>query len=94
MVRVALPEEALRILQDEPVDLVFVNRKIDADYSDGMELIRAMQERGLSTPIMLISNYPAAQAEAVAAGALPGFGKMELQAPAVLSRIRRALGVE
>ncbi|MBE7438315.1 MAG: response regulator [Spirochaetales bacterium] len=92
VVRVARTQEALQILREEPIDLVFVNRKIDADYSDGTELIQEMQRQGISTPIMLISNYPSAQAEAVQLGALPGFGKNELSSPGVLTRIREALG--
>ena len=41
---------------------------------------------------MLISNYPDAQAAAVAEGALPGFGKRELGSLRVAELIRGALG--
>ena len=84
MEKVALPAEALKILQTERYDLVFVNRKIDADYTDGMELVRAMQadEKLKTIPIMLISNYDDAQRDAVAAGAIRGFGKNAIATPA------------
>lgn len=80
IVQVATPADALKILRDEAYRLVFVNRKIDQDYSDGMALVHAMQaDSSLSRiPVMLISNFPEAQAEAVAAGAVQGFGKSEL----------------
>jgi hypothetical protein len=45
------------------------------------------------TKFMLVSNYPDAQAAAVAAGALPGFGKREIGQPRVAQLIREALGV-
>jgi hypothetical protein len=42
--------------------------------------------------MMLVSNYPDAQAAAVAAGAVPGFGKREIGTPRVAQVIREALG--
>jgi hypothetical protein len=42
-------------------------------------------------PVMLVSNYAAAQAEAVAAGAVPGFGKSSLGRPDMLERVRAVL---
>jgi hypothetical protein len=41
--------------------------------------------------MMLVSNYADAQQAAVAAGALPGFGKRELGTPRVSQLIRDAL---
>jgi CheY-like chemotaxis protein len=81
--RVMFVDEALESLESGKYALVLVNRKIFADDSDGMELIRRMHENeGLSaTPVMLVSNFPDAQQAAVAAGAKPGFGKSSLQNP-------------
>jgi hypothetical protein len=42
---------------------------------------------------MLVSNYAEAQAAAVAAGAVPGFGKREIGQPRVAQLIREALGL-
>ena len=42
--------------------------------------------------MMLVSDKPDAQAEAVAKGALPGFGKAGLRHPETAQRIRAALG--
>ncbi len=78
--QVALPSEAITILEKESFDLVLVNRKIDRDYSDGMELVRMMRNGNGKTkvPVMLISNFAEAQEQAVQEGAVPGFGKSEL----------------
>jgi hypothetical protein len=40
---------------------------------------------------MLVSNYADAQQAAVAAGALPGFGKREIGTPKVKELLRSAL---
>lgn len=83
-------DDTLQRLTDEQFDLVLVNRKLDADYSDGLNVIRAIKREAAlsSTPVMLVSNYPDAQEEAVAAGAVPGFGKAELSQPATREKLR------
>lgn len=90
-----LPSTAMQLLKERPFDLVLVNRKIDEDYSDGMELIHRMKAdpQTASIPVMLVSNYADAQAEAIGAGALPGFGKADLNTDEARRRVRSALGV-
>jgi two-component system chemotaxis response regulator CheY len=85
---------ALDALRRGPIDLVLVNRVADADGSEGIELIRAMQSdpKLASVPIILVSNLPDAQDEAVAAGAVPGFGKSDLSGSTARERIEAALG--
>ncbi len=90
---VALIDQALERLRAEPFDLVLVNRKIDADYSDGLALIERMRAARIEVPVMLISNFPEAQDEAVALGARRGFGKNELGRPDTKSRLLEALQV-
>jgi DNA-binding NarL/FixJ family response regulator len=77
----------------EGVDLVLVNRAMEPGYADsiGTDYIRRLREKYPSTKLMLISNYPESQAEAVAAGAMMGFGKSTLMASATQSLIRSAL---
>ena len=41
---------------------------------------------------MLVSNFPDAQAQAVEAGAEPGFGKKSLNAPETIARLSSHLG--
>lgn len=85
--------DALRILEEGEADLVLVNRKLDVDYSDGLEVIRSLKSdaRTSSTPVMLVSNYPEYQEQAVTAGAEPGFGKLEFSHPGVIERLARYL---
>jgi two-component system chemotaxis response regulator CheY len=84
---------ALAELQKQPADLVLVNRKLDLDYSDGMAIVRHLKAdpQWSATPVMLITNYPEYQAEAVAAGATPGFGKQELRTNETLEKLKRFL---
>ncbi len=86
--------DALAQLRREPCALVLVNRKLDADYSDGMEIIKALKADAdvKDVPVMLISNYADAHAEAVAAGALHGFGKAELGKRETEDKLRAVLG--
>ena len=86
--------QALDALRSAPYDLVLVNRVGDADGAPGLDLIRALKgDPALaSVPVMLVSNYADAQAEAVSLGALPGFGKSELGAARTREKLARALG--
>lgn len=86
-------DEALAELRAGSYDLVLVNRLTDADGSQGLELIRALKgDPSLSSlPVMLVSNYARAQADAVALGALPGFGKSELRDPKTREMLEAAL---
>ncbi len=88
-----LLDDALESLNRDRYDLVLINRKLDRDGSDGLEVLRAVRrsERHGDVPVMLVSNYPEAQAAAIAAGALPGFGKSELDAPQTVEKLRQVL---
>lgn len=89
-------DDAVARLRNESFDLVLVNRKLDADDSDGMEVLRAIKanEALAPTPVMLVSNYADAQQAAVDAGAEPGFGKSELNQPSTREKLRPFLGAE
>lgn len=88
-----LPADAMRILSSETVDLVLINRKLDADYSDGMEILGQIRaDESLSgIPVMLVSNFPEWQEKAVAQGATYGFGKAELNRPETKQRLSAVL---
>jgi CheY-like chemotaxis protein len=86
--------DALARLRRESFALVLVNRRLDADGSSGLEVVKQIKadETLRPVPVMLVSNYEDAQNEAVEAGALPGFGKAALGQPHVLARLRPLLG--
>jgi CheY-like chemotaxis protein len=80
-------DDTLAELRQGAIDLVLVNRKLDRDYSDGLEIIRAIKcdQNFASTPCMLITNYAEYQQIAIAAGAEPGFGKDRLHTPETMT---------
>jgi CheY-like chemotaxis protein len=84
---------ALTELKSSPFDLVLVNRKLDCDYSDGVEVIRAIKghPKTAHVPVMLVTNYPEHQEAAIEAGAVRGFGKLEFGAPETRMRIASIL---
>jgi CheY-like chemotaxis protein len=88
------PDDTLELLRSGEFDLVLVNRKLDQDYSDGIEIIRLIKSDPLvaAVPVMLVTNYPEHQAAAVAEGALPGFGKLEFQLPQTHEKLAAVLG--
>lgn len=85
---------ALALLRDRRADLVVVNRLLDLTGDSGLEVIAAIKADPelADVPVMLISNYPESQAQAEAAGALPGFGKAQLGSDETARRIGQALG--
>jgi len=88
------PEDALDELRSGGIDLVLVNRKLDRDGSDGLEIIKQVkQDSALSAiPCMLITNFAEQQKIAVQAGAEQGFGKLELDRAETRDRLRTFLG--
>ncbi len=86
-------DDALASLAHGRFDLVLVNRKLDVDYSDGIEVIRRIKaDPKLSAiPCMLVTNYPEHQQAAIAAGAEPGFGKLAYNEPATHERLAKFL---
>lgn len=88
-----LPADAWQVLKNQTVDLVLVNRKLDADSSDGMEILQqVLADKATATvPVMLVSNYPEWQEKAVAIGAKHGFGKAELNRPETRQKLGAVL---
>jgi CheY-like chemotaxis protein len=87
-------EDALSALKENKFDLVLVNRKLDVDYSDGIEVVRQIKANAdlASIPVMLITNYAEHQEAAMEMGAVRGFGKLELAKPETISRLQPILG--
>jgi len=93
VVSMADDDKDLATLISGGVDLLLVNRTLDYGFTSegGAELIKHLRLENPALKAMLVSNYPEAQAEAVAAGAMPGFGKRELGSPRVTQLLRDAL---
>jgi two-component system chemotaxis response regulator CheY len=83
-------------LEKSEPDLVLFNRELGYgfDHSSGVEMISTLHRTNPNLKMILVSNFPEAQAAAEAAGALPGFGKRELGTSRVHQVLREALGVE
>ena len=86
-------DDACAQLASQPYHLVLVNRVFDRDGDDGVALIRRLKSDAQTrhVPVMLISNYPEYQEQAVEAGALRGFGKSALRAADTVEQVRAAL---
>jgi len=91
--RVMFVDEAIEKMQSNAYALAMVNRLIFDDSSEGIELIRrAKADSSLHTvPIMMISNYEDAQARAMEAGAVRGFGKAEIGKSPVIELLAKYL---
>jgi len=98
----ALPDaEVVRINDQKALDrvagvdtLLLINRVLDGRFDvggSGIELIKTIAAKPDASPTMLISNYADAQEQAVAAGALPGFGKSDVGDQATKQRITDAV---
>jgi two-component system, chemotaxis family, chemotaxis protein CheY len=85
--------DTLAHLKNGEFHLVLVNRKLDRDYSDGVEIIRALKADPdtAELAVMLVTNYPEHQEAAVAIGALRGFGKLELEHPTTHEKLAAVL---
>ena len=72
--------------------VLLVNRVLDGRFEtgSGVELIQLLAGTGDLPAAILISNHDDAQADAEAAGALPGFGKSQLGDEAAINLLRRA----
>lgn len=81
--RADLFDDAIQQALEQPYALILINRLLDLDRSEGMEILHELKSnpRTDDIPVMIISNYQDAQDIAVAAGASPGFGKAALDTP-------------
>lgn len=86
-------DDTLALLRQRSVDLVLINRKLDRDYTDGVDILKQIKADGLlaKTPVMIITNYAEHQDAAVALGAERGFGKLELKDPATQQKLSALL---
>ena len=88
------PTDTLELLKSSTFDLVLINRKLDQDYSDGIEILRLIKSDPdtRDVPVMLITNFEEHQQQAVEAGAVLGFGKLELSKESTFERLSAIIG--
>ncbi|MFN3150511.1 response regulator [Bremerella sp.] len=88
------PQDTLKMLRQQTFALVVINRKLDRDHSDGIDILHDLKadEQLKDIPVMMLSNYEDAQAAAEAAGAVPGFGKRDLGKETTLKKLEPFLG--
>ena len=93
IVQVQSHDETLAALSDSEFHLVLINRKLDRDYSDGIEILRAIKadDTIAHVPVMLITNFDEHHQMAIDAGGHRGFGKAEIDAPTTLERLSEIL---
>ena len=72
-------------------DLIIINRLLDETGESGLDLIATIKKKDKPPTMMLVSNYPDAQEEAIKLGASPGFGKRNLNTRSTVDIIRGAL---
>ena len=85
-------KNALEQLNRDNFDLVLINRKLDLDGSDGLAILKQIKsEQGSTPPMMLITNFDEFQKLAQDNGAVPGFGKAQLDAPSTYERLAEYL---
>jgi CheY-like chemotaxis protein len=87
-------EDTIDLLRERKVDLVTVNRKLDRDYTDGMEVIKQIRAESefSDIPIMLVTNYEEHQLAAIEAGCVKGFGKLSIDDDATVALLEPYLG--
>jgi two-component system, chemotaxis family, chemotaxis protein CheY len=85
-------DELQQVLK-EGVDLLLFNRQLDFgfDETEGVAVMRKLHQTNPEIKMMLVSNYPEAQAAAEKVGALPGFGKRDIGSARVKDLLREAL---
>ena len=72
--------------------VLLINRVLDDGFSvdNGVRLIERLSKARPGVVMMLVSNHEDAQAEAEAAGAMPGFGKRQVHAAVTAERLAEA----
>lgn len=91
--RVMFVNDAIAKMKAAPYDLVLVNRLIFDDGSEGMALLKQakVDPELTDVPIMMISNFPEAQAASQEAGGVPGFGKKSVNTPQTVATLANYL---
>ena len=93
IVRAHRLDDAMEAMQENDIDLVLINRLLDVDGSEGMDVFRSIKSNSefAGTPVMLITNFDEHQDKAVAEGTIRGFGKAALASRETIETLKSAL---
>lgn len=94
LVRCHTQAAALSALREAPAALVLVNRQLDHDLTEGVDVIRAIKADPAlaATPCMMLTNFPEHRQAAMAVGGEPSFGKRDLGSPETKALLAKYLG--
>ena len=92
VVRVNSWDELDKRLEVGRADLLLVNREPVGFEEEGMAIVREVLAEHPEARVMLVSDLEEAQAEAVEAGAMRGFGKRLMGTSALVEEVERGLG--
>lgn len=97
----AMPEglEVVRVNDDADLqavcekgeNLLLINREPVGFEEEGMDIVRELCERYPGQCVMLVSDHSDAQEQAVEAGAMFGFGKLDMGTQKLAEAVRRGL---
>lgn len=83
--------EALRLLEDMPADIIITDLKMP--QMDGIQLIKALREKGFDGVILVLSNYTDFELvrEALVAGAMDYMLKVNIDGAGLIQQLGRAV---
>ncbi len=85
-------EDAEELLEKEKFHLALINRVENFDGQSGLELIKKLgNSRKINAQLMLITDYPDSMKEAMAYGAVKGFGKNAINDIATIENLKSIL---
>jgi len=93
IIRAHTAADAMAAAREHRLDLVLVNRILDADHTEGLKVIHGLKtdDATRTLPVMLVSNYADAQEQAMGLGAVRGFGKAALSKPETVNLLANYL---
>lgn len=96
VVRAAKLEDAIDRIAETAFSLILVNRLLDIDGTEGLDVIRALRKEVATkeVPIMMITNFAEHQEIAITEGAIYGFGKKAIGTPETIELVKGALQLE
>lgn len=86
--------DTLDALQKHDVHLITVNRKLDRDHSDGLDVIKQIKSDSAfaDIPVMMVTNFEDHQKLAMDAGCVRGFGKLAVRDQSTIELLTSYLG--